>query len=1005
MNRILDPEDATPCGACNLNQFQSRKRLWIRCAICRPGWYHMSCIGLTAASAASIPNWHCERGCSHPTITTSTSNSPILIEQSSPSDQIEIEPKYPGIRVIQRVPKHARHLAAVKLSEVLDRCVEENSLEAWADLFHFAWRRLYQPKQTNRGKSGAHGPGTSLTTKIKDQLNSTNPNPHAASASDDSRVKKSKKTEKGTNPQSQLARRVDQKLAEGDIRGAVRAVSCDTGLAPFSAETFTLLKEKHPRQLEDHNSIEELLGEERMSESNFLTTSEDAVKKAVMSFPSGSSGGPDGLRPLHLKDLMSISAGDGGIRLTSSLTALINVILRGETCPAALPVLFGASLCALEKKTGGIRPIAVGNTIRRIAGKVISSHVMMEMGRKLRPVQLGYGTKSGCEAAIHSVRQFCEEHDAPKVILKGDYTNAFNSISRVAVLNKTKELVPSALPYALQAYKQPTTLFFGDFQLKSECGVQQGDPLGPLLFSIAIHELAASLQSELNVWYLDDVTVGGEPSVVLADLRKIQSVSQQIGLSLNNSKSEIIIIGGNRQQAESIASEFLDVAPGIKIVPLEEATLLGSPLVDEGIPAIIKEKTEALERVRKNLTDIGTHNSLYLLKNCFLLPKLLYTLRTVPTWKNPEMLRAFDELQRKILEETLNVDINEPRWRQASLPVKKGGLGIRKVEDLALPGYFSSLHSVRELSSILLPGEQTLDIGMSYQAAALWEVASGTTALPSEPEKQQSWDRAIAQQTYQSLIQGSNSVADQARLFAASGGYSGAWLEAIPISAVGTKLDNESVRIAVSLRLGSRVCVPHNCKCSAVVQSNGLHGLDCRKSAGRHARHSELNSVIHRTLTALNQPSLLEPVGMTREDGRRPDGMTLFPWYQGKPLVWDATCVSTLAASNVDLSQREPGAAASRAEEAKRLKYSDLSHDYHFVPLGFETMGHWGSSAVEFIRELGAKLAHATGEARSTAFLKQRLSTAIQRGNAAAVRGTVPDGQAMSEIFQLPFDD
>ena len=415
---------------------------------------------------------------------------------------------------------------------------------------------------------------------------------------------------------------MDQKLSEGDIRGAVRAVSCDVGLAPFSPQTLSLLKEKHPRQQEEHDSGQAALREESLSETTYLTTSEEGVRKAVKSFPSGSSGGPDGLRPLHLKDLMSGSAGDGGISLTSSLTALINMILRGETCPAALSVLFGASLCALEKKGGGIRPIAVGTTIRRIAGKVISSHVMVEMGRKLRPVQLGYGTKSGCEAAIHSVRQFCgDDHAAPKVIFKGDYTNAFNSISRRAVLRKTKELVPSALPYTLQAYKQATTLFFGDFRLTSECGVQQGDPLGPLLFSIAIHDLAVSLQSEMKVWYLDDVTVGGEPSDVLMDLRKIQSESKEIGLSLNNSESEVIIIGANREQADIIASDFLEVAPGIKIVPHEKATLLGSPLADEGISGIIDDKVEALERLKENLTYIGKDNSLYLLKNCFLLPK------------------------------------------------------------------------------------------------------------------------------------------------------------------------------------------------------------------------------------------------------------------------------------------------------------------------------------------------------------------------------------------------
>ena len=343
------------------------------------------------------------------------------------------------------------------------------------------------------------------------------------------------------------------------------------------------------------------------------------------------------------------------------------------------------------------------------------------------------------------------DHAAQKVILEGDYTNAFNSISRGAVL-RAKELVPSTLPYTLQAYKQATTLFFGDFRLTSECGVQQGDPLGPLLFSIAIHDLAVSLQSEMKVWYLDDVTVGGEPSDVLMDLRKIQSESKDIGLSLNNSKSEVIIIGADREQADSIASDFLEVAPGIKIVPLEKATLLGSPLADEGISGIIEEKVKALERVKENLRHVGTHNSLYLLKNCFLLPKLLYTLRTVPTWKNSEALRSFDSDQRKILEETLNVKIDDLQWQQAALPVKMGGLGIRKIEDLAIPGYFSSLHAACELSSSILPGVRTLDVAMNSEAGGLWEAASSTTEVPSEPAKQKSWDRPIAERTYLSII-------------------------------------------------------------------------------------------------------------------------------------------------------------------------------------------------------------------------------------------------------------
>ena len=143
---------------------------------------------------------------------------------------------------------------------------------------------------------------------------------------------------------------------------------------------------------------------------------------------------------------------------------------------------------------------------------------------------------------------------------------------------------------------------------------------------------------------------------------------------------------------------------------------------------------------------------------------------------------------------------------------------------------------------------------------------------------------------------------------------------------------------------------------------------------------------------------------MTRQDGRRPDGLTLFPWQRGRPLVWDVTCVSTLASSHLHLSLVEPGGAAAQAEERKRAKYSDLSSTHHFTPLGFETMGQWGPSTLKFVKELGKLLYESTGERRSTGFLKQRLSIAIQRGNAAAVRGTVPEGGTFSELFHLPFE-
>ena len=74
-------------------------------------------------------------------------------------------------------------------------------------------------------------------------------------------------------------------------------------------------------------------------------------------------------------------------------------------------------------------------------------------------------------------------------------------------------------------------------------------------------------------------------------------------------------------------------------------------------------------------------------------------------------------------------------------------------------------------------------------------------------------------------------------------------------------------------------------------------------------------------------------------------------------------------------------------EEKKAEKYAHLAPAYLFQPVAIETIG---SRSRAFLRELGRRVGAQTGEARSTSYLFQRLSVAIQRGNAAAVMGCAP---------------
>ena len=145
----------------------------------------------------------------------------------------------------------------------------------------------------------------------------------------------------------------------------------------------------------------------------------------------------------------------------------------------------------------------------------------------------------------------------------------------------------------------------------------------------------------------------------------------------------------------------------------------------------------------------------------------------------------------------------------------------------------------------------------------------------------------------------------------------------------------------------------------------------------------------------------LSALGLSPTDNERPDGMSLFPWSQGKILVWDFTCSDTLAWSHVISTSKEAGKSAQDAEKEKQNHYHYLLQDYIFTPVAAETMGSWGPIGLKFIKDLGTRIKEKTGERRSTAYLFQSLGMAIQRGNAASVIGTLPRNKKLDEIYLL----
>eukprot|EP00731_Ephydatia_muelleri_P000760 Em0001g760a len=329
-------------------------------------------------------------------------------------------------------------------------------------------------------------------------------------------------------------------------------------------------------------------------------------------------------------------------------------------------------------------------------------------------------------------------------------------------------------------------------------------------------------------------------------------------------------------------------------------------------------------------------------------------------------LLIYDDELRATVCSSFNIQLAEsdPSWTQSTLPVRHGGLGFRSAVQLAHSAFLASAAASSGLAHLILPANmQPPQLSYVDEALAAW--SQGCQEQPptdAAAHHQKTWD------TIRRPVQ----------------------LNALPVTSLGLRMDNATMRISMGLCLGLPLCQSHNCQhCGAEVSQFATHGLSCRKSAGRHHRHSAVKEIIHRALVSAHIPSRLEPSGLYRSDGKRPDGVSIVPWECGQLLVWDATCPDTFAPSYSTIAAHQVGAVTQQAEDRKMQKYKHLDSCYFFTPVAIETSGVFGPKIKEFLKELGFRLRQVSGEANSFAYLTQRLSVAIQRGNAASVLGTI----------------
>ena len=186
--------------------------------------------------------------------------------------------------------------------------------------------------------------------------------------------------------------------------------------------------------------------------------------------------------------------------------------------------LMSYTACRLipRNKCPGVRPIGIGEVLRRIIGKAIMRTIKQDLQAAVGSLQLCADQDAGCEAAVHVMSSIFSE-DNTEAMLFVDASNAFNSLNRQVTLLNSEAICPSLSRVLVNTYRSRSWLFVDGQCLLSKEGTTQGDPLAMAMYAIGTKPLINKLNGiTKQVWYTDDSGAGS----TLLNLRVVESLEQ-----------------------------------------------------------------------------------------------------------------------------------------------------------------------------------------------------------------------------------------------------------------------------------------------------------------------------------------------------------------------------------------------------------------------------------------------------------------------------------------------
>ena len=248
---------------------------------------------------------------------------------------------------------------------------------------------------------------------------------------------------------------------------------------------------------------------------------------------SGSAGPSGADAELWQRILCSRQFKDKPSELCDTIAKLARKLCSKPVNPSYLRAYTAGRLIPLDKKPG-IRPIGIGEILRRIIGRAVTTLLKPELVNNTAPLQTCAGLEGGVEASIHALRRMYNDDNTEGILLI-DASNAFNALNRKAALHNIQYTCPEFSNYLINLYRQESDLFIANSSeiIQSREGTTQGGPESMGFYACSTIPLLKNRSNTedtvnpplRNVWYADDAAGGG----TLTQLRSWWSELQERG--------------------------------------------------------------------------------------------------------------------------------------------------------------------------------------------------------------------------------------------------------------------------------------------------------------------------------------------------------------------------------------------------------------------------------------------------------------------------------------------